>query len=76
MKEEFLYDMSDHLPVILEIEIEQMTLNQKESTLYAEDLVFENPVKDHLNLRLRESTLATTMQITDMQGRTVFTEDF
>jgi endonuclease/exonuclease/phosphatase family metal-dependent hydrolase len=66
-----LYDLSDHLPVLLELEISQMSIGLNESTLSNSDVLFENPVNEILNIRLNESSLATSSRVIDLQGRTL-----
>lgn len=64
-----LYDLSDHLPVLLELDITQMTIGVNESTLNSSQVLFENPVNDILNIRLNQSSFAELSRVIDLQGR-------
>ncbi len=64
-----LYDLSDHLPVLMELDIAKMTIGVDETTLNTSDVLFENPVNDILNIRLNQSSLAETSRVIDLQGR-------
>lgn len=66
-----LYDLSDHLPVIMELDISQMTVGVDESSLNSTEVFFENPVNDILNIRLNESSLAETSRVINLQGKIV-----
>ena len=71
-----LYDLSDHLPVLLDIDITQMSISLEESTLSPSDVVFQNPVAETLNILLNPSTLASKSEVYDLQGRMVKACDF
>ena len=64
-----LYDLSDHLPVMLDLDITKMTLAVNESTLNGFEVLFENPVNEFLNIRLNQSSLAEKSRVIDLQGR-------
>jgi exonuclease III len=64
-----MYNLSDHLPVLLEIEIRQNSIGVNESSLNNSQVLFENPVNDILNIRLNPNSLAETSRVLDLQGR-------
>ncbi len=47
-----IYNLSDHLPVVAEFEIERQQIGVDENTLFAAQIDFANPVNNFLELRL------------------------
>ncbi len=71
-----IYDLSDHLPVVMDIEISKMGLSLDEDALRSTELRFENPAKEKIELQLRKNSRAKNCVVTDMQGRVVAQQKF
>ena len=71
-----LYDLSDHLPVVMDIEIQKMGIGIEDNLFRSNELRFTNPAKENIVLQLRKSSHAQNCIITDMQGRVVAKQNF
>jgi hypothetical protein len=71
-----LYDLSDHLPVVMDIEIEKMTLSSYEDELNSATLKFKNPVSDELVIQLNELSKAKDLTIYSLKGQQISTTSF
>jgi len=71
-----IYATSDHLPVVMDIEITKMGLGLEDNFLQSSELRFQNPAKEIIELQLRKNSHAKFCTITDLQGRTVAFQNF
>jgi len=70
-----LYDMSDHLPVVLDLVISQTPAAIPETDLYLFTVSFENPVTDVLHVELySQINSPTTMTLFDLTGRRAYSQ--
>jgi hypothetical protein len=68
-----LYDLSDHLPVYLDLRINQTPANIEENQTTAFTISFENPVTDNLRLQIysdRDQNIE--IRIFDLSGRILY----
>ena len=72
-----LYDLSDHLPVILEIDIKQMQLGLDANFLGVDEIKINNPVLDKLVFELKnENVKNVKCTITDLSGQFILSKSF
>jgi hypothetical protein len=69
-----LYNMSDHLPVVMELLVEKdLGINDLQSVGLS--LTFKNPVEDNIDLKIKAKKNETlTFEIHSLQGKLLFSE--
>lgn len=71
-----LYNMSDHLPVILDLKVNQSGASVEEIDDFAE-VNFENPISENLLLELRfKQSMDFKIEIYSVLGQKMFEQDF
>ncbi len=66
-----LYNMSDHLPVTIEVEVMGPTGLSLESSQKELNVRFQNPTTGYLSIELSQAEILNTISIQDLSGKTV-----